>query len=42
MDFIGSYTLSDYYICECIDDIIYYIRMILVIDCLVRTTNVLL
>ena len=40
MHFIGSYALSDCYICEYIDDIIYYIRMILVVDCLVRTTNV--
>ena len=42
MHFIGSYTLSDYCIGECIDDIIYYIRMIPVDDCSVRTTNVLL
>ena len=39
MHFIGSYTLSDCCICECIDDIIYYIRMISVVYCSVRTTS---
>ena len=39
MHFVGSYTLSDCCICECIDDIIYYIRMISVVYCSVRTTS---
>ena len=43
MHFMGSYAFSGYYcIGECIDDFIYYIRMIPVVDCSVRTTNVLL